>query len=254
MTDSRATLAFQPMNVLRSKFSVLIAPLACVLMLVGAGWVQRDLRSPESFEPYHAKAKVAIEAIPTNMGSWTGTERKVEPAAQQLLRPNIIRSLVLTDNRVESLRGPQRSVFLTIVQCRRALDMLGHYPPRCYPAIGDTLRSSREKSWVVDDGTPEKLNITGTEYEFERIVEGQTRRRIVYFFMVVPGKGIARDMKALEEAADDYQQRYYGAAQFQVVFDAILGQGLSEAQRDETYSTLMREVAPAIKALQNPNP
>ncbi len=242
------------MNVLRSKFSVLIAPLACVLLLVGAGWVQRDLRPPESFEPYHAKAKLAIEAIPTDIDTWRGTERKVEPAAQQLLRPNIIRSLVLTDDRAESIRGPQRSVFLTVVQCKRALDMLGHFPPRCYPAIGDTLRSSREKSWVVDDGTPEKLSITGTQYEFERIIDGQTRRRIVYFFMVVPGKGIVPDDKALEEAADDYQQRYYGAAQFQVVFDAILGQDLTESQRDETYVTLMREVAPAIKALKDPNP
>jgi hypothetical protein len=249
------------MNLLRGKYSVLIAPLVCVALLTGAGWVQRDLRAPASFEPYHAKAKAAIEAIPTNMGSWIGTERKVEPAAQQLLRPNIIRSMVLADNRVESLRGPQQSVFLTIVQCRRALDMLGHYPPRCYPAIGDTLQESRPRTWVIDDGSGAKpgsasnlLPITGTEYEFERIVEGQTRRRVVYFFMVVPGKGIAADMKALEEAADDYQQRYYGAAQFQVVFDSIKGQGPSSEQRDETYQTLMTEIAPAIRALMNPEP
>jgi hypothetical protein len=242
------------MNLLRSKYSVLIAPAACVLMLLGAGWVQRDLRSPDSFEPYHAKAKRAIEAIPTVMGTWRGDERKPEPAAQQLLRPNIIRSLVLSDDRVESLRGPKRSVFFTVVQCRRALDMLGHYPPRCYPAIGDTFSSSREKSWDVDDGTSDRLSITGTEYEFDRIVEGTARRRIVYFFMVVPGKGIARDMKALEEAADDYQQRYYGAAQFQVVFDSIQGQELDPTQRDETFVTLMREVAPAIRALKDPEP
>ena len=43
---------------------------------------------------------------------------------------------------------------------------------------------------------------SGTEYEFERLVDGKTRRRIVCFFMVVPEKGFARDMKALEFAAE----------------------------------------------------
>ena len=90
------------------------------------------------------------------------------------------------------------------------------------------------------------LCINGVEYQFDSVINGKTYRRIVYNFMVAPGRGIISDMKMLEGAAEDYEQRYRGAAQFQVVFRSLAGQELSEAQRDETFATLMRESAAAI--------
>ncbi|MFT3785621.1 MAG: hypothetical protein QM770_05580 [Tepidisphaeraceae bacterium] len=223
------------------------APALCLLMLVGAGWVQRDLRGAQSFEPYHARVRAAIAAIPTKIDTWDATEQPLPRSALALLKPNAIRSFSLQERTDVALRRPDQPVYMTIVQCKRASDMLGHYPPNCYPAIGDTLRSSYPRTWQVDG-----LDITGTEYEFERLQDGKTRRRIVYSFMVVPGKGFAPDMKALEFAADDYQQRYYGAAQFQVVFDSLAGQGRSQAERDEVFTTLITAAAPAIREVAKP--
>jgi hypothetical protein len=46
-------------------------------------------------------------------------------------------------------------------------------------------------------------------------------------------------MKGVEEAAEDYQQRYYGAAQFQVVFQSEGSAERSREERDEIFATLM---------------
>ena len=60
---------------------------------------------------------------------------------------------------------------------------------------------------------------------------------------------IKRDMDAVRDAAEDYQQRYYGAAQFQVVFQELQSAGLSRGDRDEVFATLIEPTLPAIKAL-----
>ena len=80
--------------------------------------------------------------------------------------------------------------------------------------------------------------------------QGRSSRTTVYNFLIVPGKGIVRDMKGVEQADEDYQQRYYGAAQFQVVFQQQQGQGSAEgtrAERDAVFATLM---APNIQLIE----
>jgi hypothetical protein len=234
----------------RTNITTYLAPVACCAMLLGATWFQRDLKPPSAFEPFHARAKAAIDAIPTSIDDWQAREHKPDPSAVTILKPNVIKAFRMEDMRASGARHPSTSIYMTIVQCRRVADMVGHYPPRCYPAIGELELVDRRqpRSWNVAG-----LDITGTEYHFERSVEGKIRKRIVYFFIVVPGKGLARDMEALDEAADDYQQRYYGAAQFQVVFDSLSSQEPSEKDRDEIFSTLMRNAAPAIEVLKAGN-
>ena len=67
--------------------------------------------------------------------------------------------------------------------------------------------------------------------------------------MVVPGRGIVRDIQGVEEAAEDYQQRYYGAAQFQVVFQSSSSEQMTREQRDEVFTTLMQPAVPVIRQL-----
>jgi hypothetical protein len=231
-------------------FTTFLAPVACCAMLVGASWFQRDLRPPADFEPFHARARQAIESIPRQIDGWRATDIEPNQSAITILKPNIIRSMRLEDLRADRPARTSSAIFMTIVQCRRVADMVGHYPPRCYPAIGDTelIQRRRPRTWQVGN-----LDITGTEYHFERSVEGKIRKRIVYFFIVVPEKGLFNDMDSLEKAADDYQQRYYGAAQFQVVFDSLSSQESAdqgEAERDEIFETLMRSCATAIEVLK----
>ena len=108
--------------------------------------------------------------------------------------------------------------------------MVGHYPENCYRSSGETLLYKTPRDWNVNGVT-----ITGTEYIFERFSRGQAQRRVVYNFLVVPGVGIVRDIKGVNKAAEDYQRRHFGAAQFQFV----MNDELSREDRDRIFATLM---------------
>lgn len=237
------------MKWLRQNFPRYLAPVLCTGLLMGAAYAQRDWPERADAEPYHAKAAAAVKAIPLQIGPWIGKEQKPQKGVIEVLQPNAIRNIQYLDPRATVLSGPGQQLWLSVVQTKRSADMLGHFPPNCYPAFGDTLAQQKYRTWFVatpSAGGPRQMGITGVEYQFDSVINGKTYRRIVYNFMVAPGRGILSDMKMLEEAAEDYEQRYRGAAQFQVVFRSLAGQELGEAERDETFATLMRECAPAI--------
>jgi hypothetical protein len=236
---------------------VLAAPLMSVALLAGMASERRTYVTPGDVEPYHARAKAAIESIPYVIGYWTGKDDdNVPAAAQTLLRPNHILSRMYVDKQTDAWGPRDRAARLLIVQCRDSRDMLGHYPPRCYPSHGMTKVLDQERSWTVGD-----LTITGKEYHFTRDLQGQTHRTTVYNFFVVPAKSrddgraaavadaIKRDMDAVRDAAEDYQQRHYGAAQFQVVFHGLSSADLPKGERDEIFATLIEPCLPVIKAL-----
>lgn len=223
--------------------------MACTL-LAGMVAEQRTHIKPADVEPYHARARAAIEAVPYVIGYWTGKDDDIPPAAQKLLRPNAILSRTYIDTQ-PSARGP-RVASLLIVQCRDSRDMVGHYPPICYRAQGrtpeafagcmDSPEKGVNRDWRVGDTI-----IPGVEYRFLHRRQGQFWRTTVYNFFIVPGKGIVRDMQGVVDAAEDYQQRYYGAAQFQLVFSGLASDDLSQAEHDEIFATLM---APNLSLIQ----
>lgn len=246
------------MHQFRYKFIRTLSPALSVGMLLWAAHVTHGWPAPSDARPYQDRSRDAVNAIPLEIGRWVGREGKPDAAAIELLRPNIIRKIEYTDPSLAALRAPERKVWLNVVQCRRAADMLGHYPPRCYPAYGDVLMGARPRKWAIATPTDSEVAgiappmvVAGTEYTFERNVEGKSYRRIVYNFMIAPGRGLAPDMKELEEAAEDYRRRYFGAAQVQVVFASLAGQEPGEAERDEVFSTLMQASRPAIEVLQS---
>ena len=246
------------MHQFRYKFIRTLSPALSVGMLLWAAHVTQAWPAPSDARPYQDRSRDAVNAIPLEIGRWVGREGKPDAAAIELLRPNIIRKIEYTDPSVAALRAPERKIWLNVVQCRRAADMLGHYPPRCYPSYGDVLIAARPRAWSIAGAPASELSglqpamaISGTEYAFERTVDGKSFRRIVYNFMIAPGRGLAPDMKELEEAAEDYRRRYFGAAQVQVVFASLAGQEPSEAERDEIFSTLMQASRPAIEVLQS---
>jgi hypothetical protein len=230
----------------------LAAPVLSIGLLGGIFIEQRTHLKPKDVEPYHTRAKAAVDQVPYFIGSWTGQDDDIPVAAQKLLRPNAILSRtyvdssngtpVATGGATSEPRSPYRTASLLIVQCRDSRDMVGHYPPICYRAHGLTIdeKSCGPRDWVVN-GKP----IPGYEYQFTEVFQGRSSRTTVYNFLIVPGKGIVRDMKGVEQAAEDYEQRYYGAAQFQVVFQQPLRQQSSSqgdrarAERDEVFATLM---------------
>src|SRR3954451_4721766 len=224
---------------MKSVTSIFTAPTLCLMVLGGIALERRSHLKREDAAPYHARAKQAIDAWPQKIGKdWVSREWKIPDAAVQLLRPNTTLSrhyLNVSDER--------QSADLLIVQCRDPNDMSGHYPPKCYPANGEPMVSEgRQRRWQVGE-----FSIDGMEYQFERGYLGKPVRYYVYNFFVLPGRGIVPDMQQVREATGDYQRRYFGAAQFQVVFPPDLPQ----QTRDEIFRTLIG-ANPQVFSVLNP--
>jgi hypothetical protein len=238
---------------------VLAPPLMAATLLAGLTLEQRSYVKPQDVEPYHANARTAIDQIPYAIahGRWTGKDQPLPTAAQKLLRPNAWISRTYEDNQKSEFSaaagaavGRERAATLLIVQCRDSRDMLGHYPPRCYRSHGMEQKYAEPRDWKVGG-----LVIPGVEYGFEQKLVGQTYRTTVYNFFVVPGgksnEPLRRDMDAVRDAAEDYQQRHYGAAQFQVVFQGLSSSDLPRSERDDIFRTLIEPTIPVIKTLSS---
>jgi hypothetical protein len=240
----------------------LASPALCVLLLAGIIAEGRTRIQPGDAEPFHARVKVAIENIPTMIGGglWGSVKRDVPQAATKLLRPNAIFCYEYNESTTGDQYRPLRSAILLVVQCKDARDLQGHYPKNCYPAMGQTLKSSTLRTWTVAG-----LDIPGTEYLFDAghgTTKGQDLRRVYNFFVipVIPHlaaqsvRGICPDIDAVYKSGEDYQRRYYGAAEFQLV----LSDELSQESRDDVFAQIMTPVVPVIRALindhQNPTP
>ena len=238
---------------MKSLTAIIAPPLLCAGVLLGIALEKSGHVRPQDAEAYHARVKAAIEemdwSIPDERGSiWFGEEVKPTKAAVELLRPNVILSRRYTDDRGRSHSARQCSVL--IVHCKDSRDMVGHYPENCYVNIGETVAEKRDREWHVAGST-----IIGTEYifeQFDRSASARRRRRCVYNFLVVPkgdGMVIVRDIKGLNEAAEDYQKRYFGAAQFQFVFNGA--DELTRIQRDEIFEALLGSNPGVFEALSS---
>jgi hypothetical protein len=227
------------MNSIRTMFA---APTACAALMIGMFTEAHYRLTPRDAEPYHALAKEAIDTIPTVIGTWTATPEAIPPEAIKLLRPNDIRCLRYVDNNLSAPQWYDRWAILLVDQCKDARDMGGHYPPNCYVNSGEEETFNQDRDWKVDG-----LVITGKEYHFLKSSATESSRQAVYNFLIVPNRGIVRDIDGVNKAAGDYQQRYYGAAQFQLVMNADLPQ----PERDEIFTTLMGPCVPVIRTLMS---
>jgi hypothetical protein len=232
-----------------------LPPILSVCILAAALAETRRRVQPGDAEPFHKLYKAAIEQIPrviTNESStWYGKDEAIPVSAAALLKPNEIINRVYQESRPGAVIG--RGVDLLIVQCKDARDMEGHYPPRCYPAEGDTLVRSEPRDWVIPDrisaqGRAPGMTISGMEYEFSQVTGVENTRRVVYNFFLIPGfHNTLRDIEAVYKAGEDYQRRYYGAAQVQLVMPAEL----SREERDDVLQQLIGPYVDVLRVLQS---
>lgn len=207
------------------RISAIISPLLCVGLLAGAYAEKQHRVKPENVEPFHALAREEILSVPYQLNGWIGKDEPIPPAAMKLLHPNVMLSrMYVNPGEMGEWCG------LLIEECRDSRDMLGHYPPICYPAHGMTQVAATPRNWTVDG-----LPIDGMEYQFISTDGGQRHMLPVYNFMIVPGVGVKRDMNDLEVAAKDYQRRYFGAAQIQMTFPS----GLTQQEQDQIFTEVM---------------
>lgn len=218
---------------IRRRFMPAIVTLA---LLAGLTAESRSRPRPEDAEPYHRRAREACEAMPRVIGEWVtaATDLPIPPAAVALLRPNVLL------HREYRNQTTGRSVNFLLVQCRSARDMLGHYPPVCYPGQGWEKRSQTAVEWPAGPRA-----IPGMEYEFAKTHEGQPVVRVVSNIIIVPGGRFVRDMNEVGKAAGDYLRQFYGAAQIQMV---VWGEVPAEERR-QIVSTFLGAHQPMLDAL-----
>jgi len=210
---------------------------ATSLALLGGLAAESSVRPrPEAAEPYHERVRILAEQAPMQIGEWIGADHRPPAEAIRLLKPNVI----LSRQYVNVRNG--RSVQFLLVHCKDARDIHGHYPPVCYPGHGMKLRAAADCDWEVD-----KTRIVGKEYLFDAQRLG-TDGKLVDNFLIVPGR-YARDMEAVGRQAGDYTQRFFGAAQVQVVFDEP--RHWDEAERREVFQTLVGAYLPLIEEIRN---
>jgi hypothetical protein len=231
---------------MKSLSSILTPPVLCAVMLGGMVLEKSRHLKPADAAAYHARVREAVMAMDLTIGDrehglWVGQDVKQPDAAVQLLRPNVILSRKYTDTTTKTSYG-NRDCQVLIVQCWDSRDMVGHYPENCYPNAGETLLHKEPRDWQLGDRL-----ITGTEYTFEGYERGHPVRHVVYNFLFAPGQGIVRDIKGVNKAAEDYQWRHFGAAQFQFVMDDTL----SREARDEIFATLMGNDLGVLDALND---
>jgi hypothetical protein len=222
--------------------TILVAPALCGVLLAGMAVEGATRVSAKVAEQYHSQACKAIMAIPARIGGWTSVSKTVPRQAIAMLHPNAILSRQYQDGDTTNPRWKDRWASLLIDQCKDARDMYGHYPHNCYTNSGEQQTAAIPRDWVVGP-----LKITGTEYEFSQTTATESTRTAVYNFLIVPGRGIFRDMDGVNRAAEDYQRRFFGAAQFQLVMNA----DLSQADRDQIFQTLIGPCVPAIQTLMS---
>ncbi|HEX8323133.1 MAG TPA: exosortase-associated EpsI family protein [Tepidisphaeraceae bacterium] len=234
-----------PTNQLRL---LLTGPVLCAVLLSAMVADNRHYRTEEDYADYHRRAASAINRIPLSVGPWIGREEPLSKEELGLLQPNAYRCVSFTDTRPTSTGEAPPQVLLLVAQCRRAGLMEGHYPPVCYPSRGyaQVNGAGTNRQWTVG-----RQRIVGMEYFFERRAGGRVGRTCVYNFMVLPQQGIRPDMESVGASAEDYQQRYYGAAQFQLVFGGGLARATPEAreQRDAAFAELIGPCSGVIATL-----
>ena len=220
---------------MNSKSLRILAPAALtVLLMVGVVLEQPQRTPPPDIEPYHIALHQKAESFQHEADQWISEKVDLPPAAVALLSPNFSFSRLYT----HASTGTSARVIM--VQCRDARDMLGHYPPVCYPGQGWTLVSQSPRHWSVPP-----LEINGKEYEFQNRVLGESKRLTVSNFLILPNGHFTNDMKDVRDLAAHFPDRYYGAAQMQLIVDS----SLPAAEREKIVKSLLEIYVPLIKEI-----
>jgi len=219
-----------------------IAVSALTLCLLGAALADRmkfHMPGPDA-APYHQRVREAGARVPYAAGNWAGEDTELPPAAVAMLHPNLVISRHYRNSQTAHL------VEFLLIQCSDSRDLIGHYPPRCYPANGYLqVRAPEPQDWQVQG-----LTIHGTRYEFQpsRLPSGfqWVGTQVVEDFMVLPDGTTCRDLQGIDAAARDRRKKFFGGAHVQVVSDAAL---LTESEREDAFKQIIAAALPLIEQI-----
>jgi hypothetical protein len=197
----------------RSPFAGGIWLAVTLLLLLGIGFERGlALQSPVGVDEHRLAVAELAEALPLSTGLWAGTPVEVPTGAVDMLKPNALVSRTY-EQVVEGV-----AMSLLYVHVTDARNLIGHYPPVCYPSQGWTQQSSEV---LVADPRNVADGLTGerTRYVFTRQTDASLDEEvlIVENWIIVPGVGIKADMEAVDQVARSRAAKFFGAAQFQII-------------------------------------
>ena len=153
----------------------------------------------------------AMSDVPLFIGRWVGIDEQqaLAPAAQKLLKPNGFLS-----RRYSSPGGPWAHV--VVIHCGDARDMIGHYPPICYPSAGWTE--------VPVEANPDlTLSVRGMpfavrEYGFKGyLVDGREEVIRILNAFILPDGTVTREIDDINRQSERLSVAVQGVAQVQII-------------------------------------
>jgi hypothetical protein len=213
--------------------------LVVTLVLLALIAAQRYLTSKPSADAtaYHAAVRVEADGFPYHFGDWLGVDAPVPQAAVTMLKPNFIIS-----RRYQNLVTGHVLNFL-VVHCEDARDILGHYPPVCYPNQGWRVDSALPHDWPTGDAT-----VSGTRYAFTNSLSGSGAKLLIDNFMVLPTGSTGRGMDEVELVARDGSLKHFGAAQVQLVYLTPV----TDSDRDRIFAEFFEQFSGIASAIKHP--
>lgn len=190
---------------------LILSPWLTVALLMGMAVLlpNRSEFSPDSVDR-KAEIAAAIKAVPMFIGRWVGQDVDVPREAQTLLRPNAILS--------RSYSSPgEPAVRVLVVHCGDARDMIGHYPPVCYPSSGwKEIEAEQEQAAIVVADRP----ASAQQYCFRFIGERGAQTIRVFNMFILPDGTITGRIEHINRQSERLAISAQGVAQLQIITSA----------------------------------
>jgi hypothetical protein len=204
-----------------------LVPLAALCALGAMQAWKATLPDASAGRPFLDGIKAKFTNFPKVVGDWEGVDGEIPPQAVAMLHPNFY-----LDRQYTHMQS-RETVGLLLIEAEDSRDMMGHYPPNCYPGNGWVLvkqepaknAADDKPEWIVPhpkstaENPKPDLRLMGTLYEFRRELQGEEHRLWVRNFFLLPNGKICPNIETFNRAAADFYVRPYGATQVQVVYN-----------------------------------
>ncbi len=218
----------------------LVPPVLTAMILLGMlrwGWAA-PFRSAPEVAGYFASISEKIDEIPYQLGPWLGVDTPVTPAATELLKPN-----KLVQRRYTNTETGEWFELL-VVHCGDVRDMIGHYPPVCYPAHGWSLESEADDTLSSPSGS-----LPASVYTLSRRRGLESDRiKVADLFILPEGEGpwVGSELAMIQKAGRYFERARMGAAQLQVITPA----DMPEERRREIMSRAVTLAADVLEEVR----
>lgn len=222
------------------------APLLSIILMMG-GWflIDNPLGVDSHILKHRAEIAAEMDEFPFQLDNWWGADVPVPTAAMEILRPN---SLV---SRRFSRLETSDDVVLALIHCSDLRDMVGHYPPVCYPATGWTLNEDATEDVTVQLAD---INVQMRLYRFRRFdQDGLEQEQTVLSMFLLPNGLLLTDMQELKgRSTQGRNMSAVGVAQLQMVFTESPDTRLVVEHTTELLSAVPMKLISALYAPLNP--